>query len=595
MRAPLLVLLLVLPGLAQAAPPEGPARDLVVLLKPGMTMDAPDGAVPLRVLDGFVVRDASPRLEAALRRHHCVETVLAEAPLERTAAFDPNLRLTRADPAPALGGVALTGRGVTVAVVDSGIDAAHPDLAGRVKANVKLAGGRFLDAPGDADGHGTHVAGIVAASGATSEGKWRGVAPEADLVGIDISERFTTASALLAYDWLYVNREAQDIRVVVNAWGRVGERSFDASDPVIRAIDRLVDAGVVVLFSASNHGPGPSTLSVEAQDPRVVTVGAVDAAARLMHYSSRGPVQGASAAAWVKPDVVAPGEAVVGLRSLAAAPRAGDPDAFHRALSGTSQAVPHVAGVVALMLQANPGLTPAQVSNALRESAVDLGAPGPDDATGFGLVDAPDAIQRARGLPAQRGNVLVAGGVDRYEDEARLTPAPQGGGLLALASLPSATWTTTFPVKAGATRIAFDVAWTAPATGATVTLEREGRVEGAWTQAQPDGARVALRGRIDAPEPGIWTLRARAAAPVTLDVDAAIDVHFQANATRALELDSRYRLPDTPGSALQNALGGDVHGALLQGKLLLRAYPGIVPSLAAGYMLAFLVLRRRRA
>ncbi|HWH07771.1 MAG TPA: S8 family serine peptidase, partial [Candidatus Thermoplasmatota archaeon] len=314
MRAPLLVLLVLLPALAQAAAPEGPRRDLVVLLKPGTSMDLPEGAVGLRLLDGFVVRDASPALERALRGHDRVEAVVADEPLARTASPDPNLRLTRAEPAP--GGVAgpLTGRGVTVAVVDSGIDAAHPDLLGRVKANVRLVDGRFLDAPGDANGHGTHVAGIVAASGASSEGQWRGVAPEAALVGIDISERFTTTSAILAYDWLYVHRADHDIRVVVNAWGRVGERRYDPDDPVVRAVDRLVDAGVVVLFSASNHGPGPSTLSVESQNPRVVTVGAVDAAARLMAYSSRGPVAGAKGDAWVKPDLVAPGEDVVGLR-----------------------------------------------------------------------------------------------------------------------------------------------------------------------------------------------------------------------------------------------------------------------------------------
>lgn len=593
MRAALLAFLVVLPALAQAAP-SGETRDVVVLLQPGAAMTLPDRAVELHLVHGFVLHGATPGQQQALRADPRVRSVTADEPLARTG--DPNLQLTRADPAPTgTGGIGLTGRGVTVAVVDSGIDAAHPDLAGRVKANVRLVDGRFVDAPGDLDGHGTHVAGLVAASGLSSDGRWRGVAPEASLVGVDISQKFTTTSALLAYDWLYVHRDDHGLDVVVNAWGRVGERTFDADDPVIRAIDRLVDAGVVVLFSASNHGPSPSTLSVEAQDPRVVTVGAVDAAARVMSYSSRGPVAGHERDAWVKPDVVAPGEGVTGLRSAQSAPNAGDVDALHREYSGTSQAVPHVAGVVALMLEANPSLTPAQVSNALRESAVDLAAPGPDDDTGFGLVDARDAVNRAMGLAPDRGNVLVAGGVDRYEDEATLAPAPRGGLLGLVGGAPPSAWSTTFPVKTGATRLAFELAWTAPATGASVTLERDGRAVAAWSRPESDGARVVLRGRVDDPEPGAWTLRARAAAPVALEVSSVVDVQLQANATRALELDSRYRLPDATGGVFSTGAGAGAQTLLLEARLFLRANPGVVPSLAAGYMLAFLVLRRRRA
>lgn len=593
MRAVLLAVLLLGPGLASAIPED--ARDIIVVVRPCANASAPSPAhaVRLSVLDAFVLRDAPASLEAALRSHPCVERVEPSIPLVGTA--DPNLRLTRAEPAPAGATGALAGRGVTVAVVDSGIDATHPDLAGRVKANVKLVEGRFVDAPGDADGHGTHVAGIVAASGASSDGKWRGVAPEAELVGVDISDRFTTTSALLAYDWLFVNHERLGIRVVVNAWGRVGERYYDVDDPIIRAIDRLVDDGVVVLFSASNHGPAAASLSAEAQNPRVVTVGAVDAAARLMPYSSRGPVASTSGASWVKPDVVAPGESIVGLRSLQSAPRVSDVDALHREYSGTSQAVPHVAGIVALMLEANPRLGPVAVQNALRESAVDLAEPGPDHDTGFGLVDALDAVNRAASRPADRGNVLVAGGVDRYEDSARVTPVTTRGGILGLGSTSSASWSTTFPVKSGAERLSFELAWTTPATGVSVTLRHEGAPQGTWGQSSVEGSRVVVRGRVDDPEPGLWTLEARGAAPLAVEVSATVDVELLANATRAIELDSRYRSPDTPTSALGSVARGDVASAMVQAKLFVRAHPGALAMLATGYMLAFLVLRRRRA
>ena len=586
MRAlPLLAWLLLWPAGVVALPDE-PARDLVVEWRPGERPELPRDAACLAVLDACVLTDASAATEARLRADPRVLRVTRAVPLERHAvqeggaAPDPNLRLTRAD---AAGGP--TGEGVTVAVVDSGIDATHPDLAGRVRANVRLVEGAFAPAAGDLDGHGTHVAGIVAADGRSSQGRHRGVAPGAELVGVDISGRFNTASALLAYDWLFLHRHEHGVRVVVNAWGRVDDRRFDPDDPVIRAIDRLVATGVVVLFSASNHGPDAGTLSMEAQDPWVVTVGAVDAAAQPMPYSSRGPVAPKDGApAWVKPDVVAPGERVTGLRSQQAAPATGDPDPLHRTLSGTSQSVPHVAGVVALMLEANPRLTPTQVANALRESAIDLAEPGPDDATGFGLVDARDAVRRARGEAPDRGNVLVAGGTDRHRDAATVGPTPRG--LLGLGARSQDVWSTEFPVKPGATALRFDLAMPDATLGSPiVTLERDGATLGPWTRAERDADGAHLRGEVEAPTPGVWTLRVHASAPAALDLRATVDVTLPPHPERALELDTRHRLPDElPQERARVPEGVDT--LLARARLALRANPSLPAALAAGLLLA---------
>lgn len=514
MRAAFLALLLLLPGLAAAGEP---ARgDLIVTFRD--PSDAPAGL--LSILPALVVPDAAEADAARWSRDARVERVDWAKPLERhgasalpSAAF---FGLTRADRAEG------TGAGITVAVVDSGIDATHPDLAGRVVANARLVQGRFVDAPGDTDGHGTHVAGIVGASGASSEGRWPGVAPDARLVGVDISGRFTTASAILAYEWLAEHREEHDIRVVVNAWGRVPDGDgFDPRDPELRAIESLVAEGVVVLFSASNRGPGASTLSIEAMSPHVITVGATDAAGLVMDYSSRGPVHASEP--WVKPDLVAPGDAVVSLRSAQALPDAEDPDLLHASYSGTSQAVPHVAGIVARMLEVEPSLTPQQVADALRASAIDLGEPGPDDASGYGLVDARDALLAAQGRAPDRGNVLVAGGRDRYQDTLALPAAPRRG-LFDLLEAPQVVWDAPFPVKPGATRVRVD----ASAAGAQpfeLELLKDGRV---------------VRGtEVERPEAGIWTLRLRSAVPVATEARMLVEAEMPPRPARALEFDAK--------------------------------------------------------
>lgn len=603
MRAWLLAVLLLL-----AVPPveaAEPRFDLIVHTAPGTPLPPLDlPLIPLRAIDGFVVLDATEDAEARLARTDGVHRVVRAVPLERHAVApatrtdeaadaggeDLNLRLTRVREA----WPRATGQGVTIAIIDSGIDASHPDLAGRVKQNVRLVDERFVDAPGDTSGHGTHVAGVAAASGASSDGRFVGTAPDAQLVGIDISSRFNTAGSLLAYDWLFVHAPSLGVDIVVNAWGRMGSSPFDPDDAVVRGIDRLVAEGVVVLFSASNHGPRAMSLSLEAQNPRVITVGAVDAAARVMSYSSRGPVRAPDGGdAWVKPDLAAPGDRIIGLRSLQSPPSANDPDPLHTTLSGTSQAVPHVAGIVALMLEANASLTPVQVANALRASAIDLDAPGPDDATGFGLVDAVDALRVARGQGIARDHPLIRGGVARYEGETIAAPAPAGSGLLGLA--PGAdveTFRLPIAVLPGARALSFDLVWSAPTPPSRVLLVGDdGARLGAWTRAEPHGAGgFVVRGRMESPPAGVAALVVDASPPAATRAAATVDVHLRANTTRALELDSRYHLPEPADAAASPAARAFAHMQLLS-----REQPWLLPALGAVALLLIWLPYPRRA
>jgi subtilisin family serine protease len=249
-------LLLAAPPTADAAA-EAPAREWIVAFRAGAPAPPlPAGAEPMEILPGAVVAltDAAAR---RLAEHPAVLRVDPALPLKRhdLAESGDGKRLIRAgNEARALG---VTGRGVTVAVVDSGVDATHPDFEGRVKAALRWGGEEWRDSPVDLDGHGTHVAGIALGSGQASDGRFSGVAPEARLVALDISQSFTTATALRAFNWIYLNREEHGIRVVVNAWGRSDRAAgFDANDPLVKATDRLVDEGVVVVFSVSNRGPG---------------------------------------------------------------------------------------------------------------------------------------------------------------------------------------------------------------------------------------------------------------------------------------------------------------------------------------------------
>ena len=300
-----------------------------------------------------------------------------------------------------------TGRGVTVAVLDTGV-AEVPDLAGRIVPVTDDRTGRTaachdLSGEGscaDTFGHGTFMAGLVAGDGASSgDGAGAGAtgtAPEAQVLSVKVAGADGAAdvsTVLAGLQWVVSFRERYGIRVVNLSLGTDSTQSWE-HDPLNYAVERAWDAGLVVVVASANTGPAPGTIAKPGDDPWVVTVGAVDAQGtpgtgddRVPDFTSRGPTRHGVA----KPDVVAPGARVLSLRApgstLDRAYPPADPTSPYRSGSGTSMSAALISGVVADTLSAHPGLTPDRVKHALRAAARPVASDDPA-AVGAGLVDA---------------------------------------------------------------------------------------------------------------------------------------------------------------------------------------------------------------
>ncbi|HEV7864172.1 MAG TPA: S8 family serine peptidase, partial [Acidimicrobiia bacterium] len=327
----------------------------------------------------------------------------------------------------------VTGKGVTVAVLDTGVDFTHPDLAPAMKANVKLVGfGQqplptvpVADIPNSdtSSGHGTHVAGDVAGRGTASHGEQKGMAYGADLVGIGTGDGLSVFTALEGFDWLLEHREQYGIRVVNNSYG-LGFGPFDPMDPVNLATKRTTDAGVVVVFANGNDGDEMS-MNPYASAPWVLPVAAGSKAGKVTNFSSGGIEADTVGMQFSKidvagetrrplsmglyhPAVTTTGEDVVSTRANnTVVPLTGAPEdikrippneiPYYTTLSGTSMAAPETAGVCALILEANPALTPAQVRMVLQITARSI--PGePFFKQGYGYTDASGAVELAQSL-----------------------------------------------------------------------------------------------------------------------------------------------------------------------------------------------------
>lgn len=288
------------------------------------------------------------------------------------------------------GGLPVTGRNVTVAVLDTGVNAQHADLTGRVAQNVRLndlqsapAGFNYpvpAENLGNSDpvsGHGTFVGGVIAASGASSAGRFNGVAPGARLLGLSAGDA-NLLNVLSGFDYLLERGQTYNVRVVNCSFS--ANTVFDANDPVNVATKMLTDRGVNVVFSAGNTGPGNGTLNPYAAAPWVIGVGATDASGKLASYSSRGNFGDDLQ----HPTLVAPGTNIVSLRSTptitgvsgiagADSQRLSSSEMpYYTTATGTSFSAPQVAGAIALMLEANPNLTPAQIKEILSRTATPL-------------------------------------------------------------------------------------------------------------------------------------------------------------------------------------------------------------------------------
>jgi serine protease AprX len=344
----------------------------------------------------------------------------------------PNLRLRlysaasntamRANEVQALG---VNGAGVAVAIVDSGIDATHPDLAQRVKHNMKIIEqpvgplnealtiavdqGPYNDSD-TSSGHGTHVAGIVAAD--NTDGQVLGVAPGADLIGYGCGDAVLILGVLTAYDDMIRHKDAWHIRVANNSWGS-SFRLFDPDEPINQATKAAHDNGITVVFAAGNETTEMS-LNPYSAAPWVISAGAATVSRQRASFSSGGiefddSLSGALPAGDEKhlaysgdriglyhPSVSAPGVAIVstGTTGVAVTSLPGGT----ASADGTSMASPHVAGVVALLVQKRPTLTPDEIKMALQTTSMLMRDTGnatvvqPFWQSGYGFVDAKAAV-----------------------------------------------------------------------------------------------------------------------------------------------------------------------------------------------------------
>jgi len=277
--------------------------------------------------------------------------------------------------------VNLDGQGVTVAVVDSGI-AHHPDFQSGDQTRIIYDG--FFGSQSDSSdqyGHGTHVAGILAGSGAASNGEYRGVAPGVNLIDLKVSDQngMTYESSLIdAMGWIYNNRSTYNIRVVNISVNSTIAQSYQTS-ALDAAVETLWFSGIVVVVSSGNNGTGdgPVTVYPPANDPFVITVGATEDKGTpdlgddsLTVFSAYGTTPDGFA----KPDLVAPGRNLIAALAGTGATMYTD-HAFHRVnddyfrMSGTSMSAPVVSGAVALLLQSEPDLNPDQIKYRLMATA----------------------------------------------------------------------------------------------------------------------------------------------------------------------------------------------------------------------------------
>lgn len=271
-----------------------------------------------------------------------------------------------------------TGRGVRIAIVDTGVDVNHPALAGRIAATHDATGEGF----GDSNGHGTHVAGIAAGN----DSRYRGIAPEATMLAAKVMGAFgsgSTSWAMAGVEWAVANG-AQVINLSLGSDG-----ACDGSDPLSKTCDAAVARGIVVCVAAGNTGPLAGSVGSPGCARGVITIGASTDNDKIADFSSRGP----TADGRPKPDVLFPGHNIISARARGT--KMGNPinDAFTEA-SGTSMACPHASGAAALILQARPGITPSQVKDLLMSSTADLGLP--PNVQGAGRADVYAAIRGER-------------------------------------------------------------------------------------------------------------------------------------------------------------------------------------------------------
>lgn len=284
----------------------------------------------------------------------------------------------------------LTGKGIGVAIFDTGIGY-HPDLFPSHSSTGLVA---FIDTIYgkkqyyDDNGHGTHIAGILAGNGEACNGLFEGIAPGCHYVMIKVLNQHgegSTENVLAGIAWLLKHYQQYDIRIVNISVGSTRGKQFDESSPLVQGVNKLWNAGLTVFTAAGNHGPAPYSIGAPGNSRKIITVGSSDnmQSHTSRDYSGRGPTQSCIK----KPDIVAPGSNIVScypmtadssLHNRPALPYGKDIPHYYNGAAylprtGTSMATPIVSGCAALLLEQFPYLTNKEIKLRLRNTALNLG------------------------------------------------------------------------------------------------------------------------------------------------------------------------------------------------------------------------------
>ncbi len=278
---------------------------------------------------------------------------------------------------------------VVVAVIDTGIYNGHVDLdGGKVIAWKDYVNGRT--SPYDDNGHGTHVSGIIAGTG-EGNSSYRGVAPGAALIGLKVlnaSGSGSTSNIIAAVDWCITYRTTYNIRVINMSLGSSG--SSDGTDTLSQAVNNAYNNGIVPVVAAGNSGPKRYTIGSPAATANAITIGSMadpgEKGFFISSFSSRGP----TADGRIKPDLVSPGHNITSCGRTSST--------SYVTMSGTSMATPFTAGIVALMIDAKPSITPSSVKSILKSTTIDWGPSGADIDFGSGRLQGYEAVKSAGGF-----------------------------------------------------------------------------------------------------------------------------------------------------------------------------------------------------
>ncbi len=337
---------------AALSTPKGKAHDFWTAIAPNTNLAAPRP----RLADGMQKLWLDGRVQADL-----AESVpQIGAPTAWEAGFD--------------------GTGVTVAVLDTGVDVNHPDLTNQIDATSSFVPGEEVT---DVNGHGTHVASTIVGTGAASDGTYKGVAPGADLI---VGKVLGGPEGYGQDSWIIAGMEwaSQSGADVVNM--SLGDSfASDGTDPMSLAVDQLSEQyGTLFVVAAGNAGP--ETISTPAAAASALTVGAVDKQDGLAWFSSTGPM---AVTGGLKPDLVAPGVDITAARSQE---MTDGESGLYRTISGTSMATPHVAGAAAILADQHPGWTGEQLKQQLVSTTKGLDEWYSPYEVGTGRVDVAAAI-----------------------------------------------------------------------------------------------------------------------------------------------------------------------------------------------------------